>query len=105
MTILQELGDPLWTAQALSFFSFLASAQMQPERALVLEAAAQAQRGQSGSAGAFPSYTTERQATFQRMLELVGPERADAASEKGHKMTLDGAIEYALCCSFDRLLR
>jgi tetratricopeptide (TPR) repeat protein len=93
MAINREIGDKGALVYLLEDFGFLAARQQEPERALILLAAAAAQREATGASRS----SAEQQRFEQIRAELeaaLGP-NADPAWQRGHTMSLDEAIAYA----------
>ena len=96
LLVFTQFKDPLLIAQAIEDVGEVAAIQELPERALRLAGAATAHKDRIGSRDVFPLAKARREGHWARMRQLLPPATAEAAWESGKRMTLDGAISYAL---------
>ncbi len=90
-----DFQDMMNVADCLEGFALLAMVAGDATRALVLEAAAGAQRTSAG-ADITPEWSKEVLDSIERAKAKVGPTAAEAATRRGAAMTMKEAVAYAL---------
>ena len=95
LALFRELGDQVGIAFALDGFSALASAHGQPETALRLAGAAEAQREVVGSI-VYPAARLKLESRLAPARHALGPSVAAVAFSEGSEMGLDQAVDEAL---------
>jgi non-specific serine/threonine protein kinase len=101
LDVYTRLADPRLTADAISNFSALAAGRGQPERALILGGASVALAEALGTPPG-PWWKLQLVNYWHRMRGLLDPVDAEAAWEKGRRMTIEDAVTLALS-DHDRL--
>jgi predicted ATPase/DNA-binding XRE family transcriptional regulator len=95
LVIARDLGSTGSITQALQGFSVLAAVQGQAERALLLDGAAARLRDLLGTPLPFAAQLLSRHRLL-RVRDMIGDVSADAARERGGRLTLDQAVACAL---------
>jgi predicted ATPase/DNA-binding CsgD family transcriptional regulator len=95
MAILGEIGWRERQARYLDLFARVCTAQGQPAEAVTIWTAFQS-RVDAGETRDMPLWVQRRAEPLRRAIAVLGPDRAQAARERGTAMTVETAVEFAL---------
>jgi len=95
VAILGEIGWRERQARHLDLFARVCTAQGQPAEAVTIWTAFQS-RVDAGETRDMPLWVQRRAEPLRRAIAVLGPDRAQAARERGTAMTVETAVEFAL---------
>jgi predicted ATPase/class 3 adenylate cyclase len=95
LAILRDIGDRRGIAFVLEGFACLAAAENQPRRAISLAATAEALRRIIGAPPP-PTWRADVERSVEIAKRILESDAVEKATERGHAMTLDAAMTFAL---------